>query len=571
MLPFTKPNTRTGSDRRGARTLRTLLLLAALSLVASCAKQGYPTGGPKDTAPPQALGSKPANESRSFGATEFYIQFDEYVVLKDADNNVLVSPPMVQKPEYSTKGKGVMVKLRDTLRTNTTYLFQFKEAIADFTEGNVLPSYEYVFSTGEGMDTLMLAGHVVRSRDGKPWGETLQVLAFRPGDTVPALVTRTDKGGNYAFHYIPEGRYRLVAVEDKNKNLVVDSTEAVAWDTAYHSAVDSIDSSRLAILHISAPDRRTQRVMKAEFVARGHIVVSTLLPMQQPVLEGEPHQWRLNAAKDTLNVWCLNEKCDSTVLILYDTGIRDTLKLRYRAPRRGRGAAQPTQTPMVKPLCDGNKAFYDSLMLAFAMPVSTTRDTLTAEVMSLKDSSVTRYPILLDSTGMTARIVATLHSGEEYRMRIADSLFTDLYGHPSDSLNFKLTPRDYGILTMHITNRCGSPLVVEVLDKRDTVVRHTAIDASSATLKFIHLPEGEYRLRAVIDADSNGRWTTGDYTLGRQPERSVLFEKTLQLREKWEMDEEWTVESDTRKVDAVMRRGLGGLLAPDKIQGKHID
>ena len=31
-----------------------------------------------------------------------------------------------------------------------------------------------------------------------------------------------------AFHYIPEGRYRLVAVEDKNKNLVVDSTEAVA-------------------------------------------------------------------------------------------------------------------------------------------------------------------------------------------------------------------------------------------------------------------------------------------------------------------------------------------------------
>ena len=555
--------------------MRRLTLILALSLlVTACAKQGYPTGGPKDTDPPQALGAKPLNESRHFNATEFYIQFDEYVVLKDADNNVLVSPPMAQKPEYGTKGKGVMVKLKDTLRANTTYLFQFKEAIADFNEGNVLPSYEYVFSTGEGMDTLMLAGRVERSRDGKPWGETLQVLAFRPDDTVPALVTRTDKGGNFAFHYIPEGRYRLVAMEDKNKNLKADSTEAVAWDTAYHSAVDSIDSTQLAILHISAPDRRTQRVLKAEFVTPGHIVVSTLLPMQHPVIEGEPHQWRLNAKGDTLNVWCLNKQCDSTVLMLTDSGIRDTLKLRYRPSSRGRGNVQP-KVQLVKPLCDGNKAFYDSLMLAFSMPVSAARDTLQAEVISLKDSTVALYPIWLDSTGMTARIGATLHSGEEYSMRIADSLFTDLYGHPSDSLNFRLTPKDYGILTIHIDNRSGSPLVVEVLDKRDTVVQYATLAAQSATLKFTHLPEGDYRLRAVIDTDSNGRWTTGDYTLGRQPERSVLFEKTLQLREKWEMEEKWRVEREKRKEESMPKKGnsakIEGLQGFNKLPGKLAD
>ena len=497
-----------------------LLLLSTLLLIVACAKQGYPTGGPKDVAPPTAVGAKPANETRNFAAHQFFVEFDEYVVLKNPDDNVLVSPPLSQKPEYTTKGHGVLVRLKDTLRANTTYLFQFKEAIADFTEGNVLPSYEYVFSTGDRMDTMMLAGSVANARDGKPWKETLSVLAFRPGDTVPALVTRTDKEGRFAFHYIPEGRYRLMAVEDKNKNLVADSTEAVAWDTTFHAALDSVDSSRMATLHISAPDRRAQRVQKAEFTSRGHIVVSTLLPMRQPTVTGEPLQWRLNECRDTLTLWCLNEQCDSTVLVLADEGLQDTLKLRYRAP------------------------------------VTPARDILQAEVMSLKDSTVAYYPILLDSSGMRARIMASLRSGEEYRLRMDDSLFSDLYGHPSDSLHFKLTPKDYATLTLNISNRTGQPLLIEVLDSKDTVVQHSSLQSHHSTLKFIHLPAGEYRLRAVIDRNGDGRWTTGDYTLGRQPEGYRMFDKTLQLREKWEMEERWIVDEKTnegvkRRIDAV--------------------
>ena len=510
--------------------------------VSSCAKQAYPTGGPRDTEPPKALGAKPQNESRHFNARQFYIEFDEYVVLKNADNNVLVSPPLAQKPEYTTRGKGVLVRLKDTLQSNTTYLFQFKEAIADFNEGNVLPSYEYVFSTGDAMDSLMLAGSVLKARDGKSWGETLNVLAYRPGDSLPAFVTRTDKEGRFAFHYIPAGNYRLVALEDKNKNLVVDSTEAVAWDTLLHAAVDSIDSSRLALLLISPPDHRVQRILNADFTAKGRITIATLLPMQHPQISGEPHVWRLNDRGDSLRIWCLNEQCDSTVLVFSDEGLQDTLKLRYRAPRsKGRRTAEPpSKEPLLKPLCDGNKAYYDSLMLAFTTPVTAARDTLLAEVMSLKDSVPIFHHITLDNSGLRARIDATLRSGEEYRVRVADSLFADLYGHPSDSLHFKLIPKDYGTLTLHVTNLTGHPLLVEVLDSRDTVVQKKAL-AASGILRFAHLSSGDYRLRAVVDRNADGQWTTGDYRLGRQPEEHRLFEKTLQLREKWEMEEHWEI------------------------------
>ena len=125
---------------------------------------------------------------------------------------------------------------------------------------------------------------------------------------------------------------------------------------------------------------------------------------------------------------------------------------------------------------------------------------------------------------------------------LRDSIFTDIYGHSYDSLTFTLTPKDYGMLTVHVTNTMGSPIVVELLDGRDTVVQHQTVEGASGTLRFAHLPAAEYRLRAVIDNDGDGRWTTGDYQLQRQPEEFIMYGKALQLREKWEMEERWTVE-----------------------------
>jgi hypothetical protein len=150
--------------------------------------------------------------------------------------------------------------------------------------------------------------------------------------------------------------------------------------------------------------------------------------------------------------------------------------------------------------------------------------------------------VVLDISGITAHIMATgIKSGEQYRVRLAEGLFTDLYGNHSDSLTFTMTPKDYGTLSIDIDNHMGAPLVIEVLDNKDTVVQQQILTASGR-VRFIHLPSGDYRLRAVVDSDDNGRWTPGDYRRQRQPETFLLYEKTLSLREKWEMEEKWTVE-----------------------------
>lgn len=537
-----------------------LVGLVLLVVLAACARQGYPTGGPKDETPPRPLACKPLNESRHFGEQEFYIQFDEYVVLKNANDNVLVSPPLKNKPEYTTKGRGVLVKINDTLRPNTTYLFQFKDAIADFTEGNLLPSFEYVFSTGDTMDTLMLGGTVSDARSGSPWKEAVTVMAYRTddhtldtlGDTLattaqPHFVTRCDKSGHFAFHYLPAGTYRLVALEDKNRNLRLDADEPAAWTTMAHAAADSLDSLSLVRLPLSTPEVRRQRIVSSEMVDKGRAVITTAAPLLNPTVSGTEGLWRLNAKRDSLTFWCLDAQRDTATLIVSDSSLQDTLKLRYRkkpaAQKLSRGRSHTEQAapaiPLAKALCEGSSAFYDDLRLAFTNPITKVADSARAEIMRLKDSTVAMAPITLDTTGLTARIEASLHPGEQYTMRIAKGLFTDLYGTANDTLRFNLTPKDYGILTLHIAIPTGGQLLLEVLDKRDTVVQSQPL-AGSGTVRFTRLAAGEYRIRAIFDTDGNGRWTPGDYRKQQQPEQTALFEKTLQLRERWEMEERWT-------------------------------
>lgn len=564
---------------RRTRSRWVTLVLVFLSTVTiySCAKQGFPSGGPKDTEPPVALSCHPDNESRNFDRTQFYVEFNEYVVLKDATNNVLVSPPLKTKPEYSTRKKGILVRLSDTLQPNTTYLFQFKDAIADFTEGNVLSSFEYVFSTGESMDTMMLAGRVLQARNGKPWEEAVSVMAYKESrfeadsaDTIaiwgqPDLVTRTDKEGNFAFHYIPSDRYRMVALADKNRDLRAAASEAIAWDTTFYRSTSQVDSNDIPVLPISAPDTRRQRLLKAEFKDKGHVVVSTALPMQAPTLTGDSVIWRKNTIGDTMHLWLVDRSVDSLRVVLSDSAsaLCDTLRLRYTAPssKRGRNKqnSKPLEQPLMRALCAGNNAYYDDLWLDFTNPIASTADSLTATVMNLKDSTIAQCTIELDSTGLKARLMASLVSEGKYRIHLRDSLFTDIYGTPSDSLTFTLSPKDYGILNMQIVNQTGIPLVVELLDSRDTMMDYKLVGTDGGAVQFTHVKAGEYRIRAILDADSNGTWTTGDYRLGRQPERFLMYEKSLQLREKWEMEEKWTVRVETKKAERLktLPKGFG--------------
>jgi hypothetical protein len=96
----------------------------------------------------------PPNRSLHFEKNRIEIRFDEFVQLNNVRQELVVSPPLEEKPVVRIKKKTMIVDLKSALHENTTYTLNFGEAIADLNQGNVLENYEYVFSTGDYIDCL---------------------------------------------------------------------------------------------------------------------------------------------------------------------------------------------------------------------------------------------------------------------------------------------------------------------------------------------------------------------------------------------------------------------------------
>ena len=544
-------------------------------MLAACAKQGMPTGGPKDTEPPRVVRTTPANSTLNFAANEFYIEFDEYVTIKDAENNVIVSPPLRNRAEYKTRGRGVAVRLHDTLQANTTYLFQFKDAIADFNEGNLLPSLEYVFSTGNDIDSMTLGGEVLDLLTQKALEDRTSVWLYRDEgyatllgactDTAitapkPDYVTICDKNGLFAFNHIQPGSYHIVAIVDENKDMKVEPEEAVAFLPSTVTATNPPKTDTTAkpeetgepgktILHVFTPERQErQRITSSDFTEAGKVRITTLTPMLRPSIDagGEKFVTKLNSKGDTLTLWTLRKTCDSVQLVIIDSsGLNDTLRLHWRAKKGMKGLPSLTSNSLEMKPSHRTLPHFDTLRLLFGTPLDTAyADTSIALTFRrLKDSTVFQAFATVDSCRMQATVNYTFAQEEKYDIDIAKDTFKDIYGRGNDSLHAVVTltkEEDFGNLRLTLTYEGDAPLIVELTDEKGKVLE-TRKNQQAGTVSFRHLKPAKYKIRVVVDQNRNGRWDAGDFASQRLSEPVIHFKKTLDIRANWDFDEKMDI------------------------------
>lgn len=184
-----------------------------------CGQVGMPTGGPKDSIPPRLVNASPALKSVNVKDNKITLTFNEYVDLKDAQTNVLISPLPKKQPSIDFKLKTVTVKLKDTLLPNTTYSINFGSAIVDNNEGNPYTDFTYVFSTGPQIDSFRLSGKVVIAETGK-YDSTLLVMLYRKTDDSavqknrPDYIARLSGTGSFTFVNLPAGSFNIYALKD---------------------------------------------------------------------------------------------------------------------------------------------------------------------------------------------------------------------------------------------------------------------------------------------------------------------------------------------------------------------
>jgi len=197
------------------------IIIISLSGGTGCANIIPPSGGPRDSLPPQLIKATPPDSSRNISSNRITFTFDEYIELQNVQANLIVSPIPEKFPTVDYRLNTVTVRLRDTLESNTTYSFNFGNSIKDYNEGNILPGFTYVFSTGPTIDSLEFKGNVLLAETGKV-DSTLIVMLHKSGDDSavakerPRYITKLDRDGDFIFKNMPAGIFYLYALQDQS-------------------------------------------------------------------------------------------------------------------------------------------------------------------------------------------------------------------------------------------------------------------------------------------------------------------------------------------------------------------
>ncbi|MBN2174273.1 MAG: Ig-like domain-containing protein [Bacteroidales bacterium] len=548
-----------------------------------CANPVTPEGGPKDTTAPGFEKAEPPMYTTKFDQEKIRIYFDEFVQLKDLNNELIISPPVQVKPEIKTKGKSVEIELREPLLENTTYSFFLGNAIVDITENNPVQNFLYVLSTGDVVDSLSIRGNVYNAFTNEPQEGVSVLLYLDNNDTIsidslpyavkPYFMSRTDKSGDFNLTNLPNKEFKIFALHDQNSNLIFDQlAEGIAFQEQmikpYYIApakpdTSDADSTKIDSTNIQAPpylktelalfiEKDTiQRLIKAFLLTEAQLVFIFKLPVKQ--LEIRPlnlqmtEEWKLeelNRTKDTLTYWLLKEEQDSIRFEVSEGGlILDTVNVEIIKEERGRRARKEEEKPKYLDvkfnITGGHIDLNKNIQLKFAYPLKSWN--MAGSLLIENEDTLKPQINFTDSLNKIGFIEHKLTSSASYSIVIPDSAFYDILGHSHDSIVKHFTTKsieDYGNLYVDIqVSNEGLNHIIQISDDKKLIEER--ILTKSEKLSFEFLNPGPYTLKVIYDYNNNGKWDTGDYLNKIQPEKVDFFPAGVAIRANWDIQETW--------------------------------
>lgn len=522
-----------------------LLLVLSLSFV-QCAKKGNPQGGELDTKPPKFLRATPENYSTQFNKDEIRIYFDEFIKLEDAQKQIIISPPMPNKPNITPLGspsKYIRIKLNDTLRENTTYAINFGKSVVDNNEGNPLPYFKYVFSTGDYIDSLSVSGTVSDAllKEADPF---ISVMLYDANEiyndslvftTPPRYITNTlDSLRSFELTNIQEGIYHLVAVRDLNndykynpgreKIAFLKETISVPADTTYNLLLfkETLDFK---------PERPKQVAKQKILIGyKGATNLDSISVSSSSASSDLEYRLTKVVDKDSLHLW-------------YKPLVKmDSLNFSFNSekgatPLVTRITDMKADTLLITTEPSGNFDFGKEFVIRANTPIVKVDENL-IKIQS-KDSVEVSFTSELKTLRNTVSLKFEKNENETYRIQLLPGAITDFFDASNDTINKTLKTKtfsDYGNIRLNLQNVKSFPIIVQLTDEKGVIIVEKKSDDKS-NIVFELVPPGQYLIRVIYDSNANGKWDTGNFLLKTNPEEIVYFPDLLEVRSNWDINQ----------------------------------
>ena len=236
--------------------------------------------------------------------------------------------------------------------------------------------------------------------------------------------------------------------------------------------------------------------------------------------------------KVTDSLYNLVDKTDTVLAVYRHPRLSEKARETYERNKRNRKLELKTNA-------SSKFEIYDTIRVLSAFPIDSLNDDM-FHLWQKVDTILKPMAVKLekkDSMGMEVYIMAKLLPEASYQLKIDSAACIDIYGICNDSIETTLklkSKEEYSSLTVKL-EAFDSLARIQLLNDKDVVIRELPTTNDGA--KFEYLAPTTYYLRLYIDLDGDGKWTTGDWLLKRQPEPIYYFPKKLKLRANWDFEE----------------------------------
>jgi hypothetical protein len=190
----------------------------------------------------------------------------------------------------------------------------------------------------------------------------------------------------------------------------------------------------------------------------------------------------------------------------------------------------------------GNLLLNQKPNLLFEQPLNSF-NTEAGSLIIGEDTTYQPEAILIDSFKMQLQFPIELAEATKYSYYFPDSSFIDWNGYFNEEirLNFSTkTPADYGKLKMIMKPEKDQPYILQMLTDQGIVVKESFF-TSDTTIGYQFISPAKYKFKVIFDDNGNGKWDSGYYPDKIQPEKNIFFNKEIDVRANWEIEETWQI------------------------------
>ena len=506
-----------------------------LSLITfGCANIVPITGGPKDDKEPKLLKSIPNIGTVNFKGGTILFQFDEEIEVDNNPSNIITSPLIDGKIKLKVKNKKYLeVNLSSNLNENTTYSININNAVKDITEGNTYKNLSYAFSTGSKLDSMSISGKTIDA-ENKTIEKNILIGLYKKSDTIditkqkPHYITYSTSTGDFQLNYIKSDDYYLLALEDKNKNLLYNSAEKA-------SSIENVSfkKNNTLMIELSTNDTTGNKIISRKMNKNIQTLSfrNGIKSYSYQTLSTSKNLY-ITQTKNKANELTAYAKLNSNDSLQYSITTQDSLgntktdtitinsANKKIKPEPGKLRNETTD------LLPGN----NTIVFKSSKPIASLNEDSILVNNEIKNST---FRLSKNHDSLSIIITNPITDTTNIKFNKASIIFYD---------NDSILPQSFTIAKAELSNYSTLEMTIKTNHKNYLIQLltedYTIIDEykNITKLNYNYIKPGKYKIRAIVDENNNSYWDTEKVLKHTKSEPIYYFGKdAINLKPNWEL------------------------------------